>query len=129
MRRRYQFDTTRIRRIATPRCHTLDMDPLLDALKKLTGRDNAAFRPHQREAVEALVAAQRVLVVQRTGWGKSAVYFLATHLLREQGYGPTLLISRLKASSRANPWCKQPKRKGPILSSSVRMVVPVSAAC
>jgi ATP-dependent DNA helicase RecQ len=76
------------------------MDPLLDALRKLTGREDASFRPHQREAVEALVGAQRVLVVQRTGWGKSAVYFLATHLLRQQGYGPTLLISPLLALMR-----------------------------
>ena len=75
-------------------------DPLLDALKELTGRDDATFRPHQREAVEALVDKQRVLVVQRTGWGKSAVYFLATHLLREQGTGPTLLISPLLALMR-----------------------------
>jgi ATP-dependent DNA helicase RecQ len=43
---------------------------------------------------------ERVLVVQRTGWGKSAVYFLATHLLRKQGLGPTLLISPLLALMR-----------------------------
>lgn len=75
-------------------------DPLLAALHALTGRNDASFRPHQREAVEALVGHQRVLVVQRTGWGKSAVYFLATHLLREQGMGPTLLISPLLALMR-----------------------------
>lgn len=75
-------------------------DPLLDALRTLTGRDDASFREHQRDAVEALVDRQRVLVVQRTGWGKSAVYFLATHLLREQGAGPTLLISPLLALMR-----------------------------
>lgn len=75
-------------------------DALLDALRKLTGRDDATFRPHQREAVEALTHSQRVLVVQRTGWGKSAVYFLATHLLRQQGLGPTLLISPLLALMR-----------------------------
>ncbi|MFK7919162.1 MAG: RecQ family ATP-dependent DNA helicase [Ilumatobacter sp.] len=75
-------------------------DPLLDALRTLTNRDDASFRPHQRDAVEALVERQRVLVVQRTGWGKSAVYFLATHLLREQGAGPTLLISPLLALMR-----------------------------
>ena len=75
-------------------------DALLDSLRTLTGRDDADFRPHQREAVEALVGSQRVLVVQRTGWGKSAVYFLATHLLRQQGSGPTLLISPLLALMR-----------------------------
>ncbi len=75
-------------------------DELLDALRTLTGRDDATFRQHQRDAVEALVDHHRVLVVQRTGWGKSAVYFLATHLLRQQGLGPTLLISPLLALMR-----------------------------
>jgi len=79
---------------------TTNDDPLLDALRTLTGRDDAAFREHQREAVESLVEGERVLVVQRTGWGKSAVYFLATHLLRGGGYGPTLLISPLLALMR-----------------------------
>jgi ATP-dependent DNA helicase RecQ len=78
----------------------LATDPLLDALRTLTGRQDAAFRDDQRNAVEALVERQRVLVVQRTGWGKSAVYFLATHLLRADGMGPTLLISPLLALMR-----------------------------
>ena len=76
-------------------------DPLLDALRLLTGRPDADFRDGQREAIEALVDDRaRVLVVQRTGWGKSAVYFLTTHLLRAQGLGPTLLISPLLALMR-----------------------------
>src|SRR5690606_15420632 len=67
----------------------------------LTGRPDAAFRNGQRDAIEALVRDRaRVLVVQRTGWGKSAVYFLTTHLLRQQGLGPTLLISPLLALMR-----------------------------
>jgi ATP-dependent DNA helicase RecQ len=54
------------------------------------------FREGQWEAIEALVfKRQRVLVVQRTGWGKSLVYFLATRLLRAQGRGVTVLISPL----------------------------------
>jgi ATP-dependent DNA helicase RecQ len=54
------------------------------------------FRVGQWEAIEAVaVNRQRALIVQRTGWGKSLVYFLATKLLREQGAGPTLLISPL----------------------------------
>ena len=58
--------------------------------------DHAEFRDGQWEAIEALVVnRQRALVVQRTGWGKSLVYFLATRLLRNQGYGPTILISPL----------------------------------
>ena len=70
-------------------------------LRDLTGRPDAAFRDGQFEAVSALVAdRRRVLVVQRTGWGKSAVYFVAARLLREQGAGPTLIISPLLALMR-----------------------------
>jgi len=58
--------------------------------------DQAEFRPVQWEAIEAAVSKRnRVLVVQRTGWGKSAVYFLATKILRNQGSGPSLLVSPL----------------------------------
>lgn len=70
-------------------------------LRDLTGRPDAAFRDGQFEAVSALVAdRRRVLVVQRTGWGKSAVYFVAARMLREQGAGPTLIISPLLALMR-----------------------------
>jgi ATP-dependent DNA helicase RecQ len=56
----------------------------------------ADFRRNQWEAIEALaVDRKRVLVVERTGWGKSIVYFLATKLLRDTGAGPTFLISPL----------------------------------
>jgi ATP-dependent DNA helicase RecQ len=69
-------------------------------LAELAGPD-ADFRPHQLEAVRDLVADRaRVLCVQRTGWGKSAVYFLATALLRERGAGPTLIVSPLLALMR-----------------------------
>ncbi|MBZ0279152.1 MAG: RecQ family ATP-dependent DNA helicase [Anaerolineae bacterium] len=61
----------------------------------------AAFRDGQWEAIEALVVKrQRALVVQRTGWGKSMVYFLATRLLRKEGAGTTILISPLLALMR-----------------------------
>lgn len=74
---------------------------LHEALRQLTGNPAAEFRDGQQEAIEALVGARsRVLVVQRTGWGKSAVYFLTTHLLRAEGLGPTLLISPLLALMR-----------------------------
>ncbi|MDQ4504262.1 DEAD/DEAH box helicase [Sinomonas sp. ASV322] len=73
----------------------------LDVLHKLVGRDDAAFHPGQFEAIEALVAhRRRTLVVQRTGWGKSAVYFVASLLLRAQGAGPTLIVSPLLALMR-----------------------------
>ncbi|MBD4568419.1 DEAD/DEAH box helicase, partial [Xanthomonas citri pv. citri] len=55
----------------------------------------------QFEAIEALVAhRRRALVVQRTGWGKSAVYFVASLLLRARGAGPTLIVSPLLALMR-----------------------------
>src|SRR5262245_57853729 len=73
----------------------------LTLLERLTASDAATFRPGQWEAIERLVEARdRVLVVQRTGWGKSAVYFVATRLLRDRGAGPTLLISPLLALMR-----------------------------
>src|SRR2546423_3908705 len=56
----------------------------------------ADFREGQWEAIElAAHQRQRVLVVQRTGWGKSVVYFIAAKILRDAGAGPTLLISPL----------------------------------
>ncbi|UNT01259.1 DEAD/DEAH box helicase [Streptomyces tubbatahanensis] len=61
----------------------------------------ARLRPDQWRAIEALVAERkRALVVQRTGWGKSAVYFVATALLRKQGSGPTVIVSPLLALMR-----------------------------
>ncbi|MDQ3158135.1 MAG: RecQ family ATP-dependent DNA helicase [Actinomycetota bacterium] len=73
----------------------------LDALKILTSRDDAVFHDGQYEAIAALVDDhRRALVVQRTGWGKSAVYFIATLLMRRQGAGPTLLVSPLLALMR-----------------------------
>jgi ATP-dependent DNA helicase RecQ len=72
----------------------------LELLRALAGPD-AVFRPDQREAIEDLVdRRRRVLCVQRTGWGKSAVYFIATALLRREGAGPTVLISPLLALMR-----------------------------
>lgn len=67
----------------------------LALLHKMIGEDKT-FRPGQWEAIEAVaIKKQRALVVQRTGWGKSLVYFIATKLLREQNAGLTLLISPL----------------------------------
>ncbi|TFD72836.1 RecQ family ATP-dependent DNA helicase [Cryobacterium fucosi] len=73
----------------------------LEILRTLVGRDDAAFHEGQFEAIATLVdARKRALVVQRTGWGKSAVYFVATLLLRRQGAGPTILVSPLLALMR-----------------------------
>jgi len=64
-------------------------------LRQMLGADKS-FREGQWEAIEsAAVRKQRVLVVQRTGWGKSIVYFIATKILRDGGAGPALLISPL----------------------------------
>ena len=64
-------------------------------LRKMLG-PTAVFREGQWQAIEAIVThRRRVLVVQRTGWGKSLVYFLSTKLLRDQGSGPTILVSPL----------------------------------
>src|SRR5262245_35497969 len=71
-----------------------------ELLIRLAGAD-ARFREHQREAIADLVDDRaRVLCVQRTGWGKSAVYFIAAALLRERGAGPALIVSPLLALMR-----------------------------
>ena len=73
----------------------------LEVLHTLVGRADAAFHDGQFEAIETLVDdRRRALVVQRTGWGKSAVYFVATLLLRRRGAGPTILVSPLLALMR-----------------------------
>ena len=69
--------------------------PLDDHLRTMLGPD-AEFREGQREAIEAVLGdGQRALVVQRTGWGKSLVYWIATRVRRDRGHGPTLIISPL----------------------------------
>jgi len=73
----------------------------LARLRQLTGNPAVGFRDGQLEAITRLVERRgRTLVVQRTGWGKSAVYFIATRLLRDAGAGPTVLISPLLALMR-----------------------------
>src|SRR6201985_1781462 len=69
-------------------------------LRALAG-DHARLREDQWTAIRALVVERRrTLVVQRTGWGKSAVYFVATALLRARGAGPTVIVSPLLALMR-----------------------------
>lgn len=70
-------------------------------LRKALGRVDAEFRSGQWEAIDALVNGQeQLLVVQRTGWGKSVVYFIATRILRDRGFGTTLIVSPLLALMR-----------------------------
>ena len=78
-----------------------DQSQATTILRQALADPAAEFRDGQWEAIDALVNhRQRLLVVQRTGWGKSAVYFIATRLLRNQGAGPTLIISPLLALMR-----------------------------
>ena len=71
-------------------------DAALQHLRALTGNARAGFRDGQLEAIRVIGEDRgRALVVQRTGWGKSAVYFIATRMLRGQGLGPTLIVSPL----------------------------------
>ena len=73
----------------------------LELLRIGSGRADAAFRDGQEDAIRHIVEGKgRLLVVQKTGWGKSFVYFIATKLLREAGNGPALLISPLLALMR-----------------------------
>lgn len=73
------------------------MDRVYEILRESYG-ENAEFREGQKEAIEAVVNGKRTLVVQKTGWGKSLVYFLAARLLKEKKRdGITLIISPLLA--------------------------------
>lgn len=73
----------------------------LELLRKGSGRAHATFRDDQEQAIRYVVEGRgRLLVVQKTGWGKSFVYFIATKLLRDAGQGPALLISPLLALMR-----------------------------
>jgi ATP-dependent DNA helicase RecQ len=79
----------------------ISREKALDTLRNGLGKQDGAFREGQWEAIVQLVNARgRVLCVQRTGWGKSMVYFVAAKLMREQGLGPTLIISPLLALMR-----------------------------
>lgn len=79
----------------------MDRTEALALLRTATDNPHADFRDGQWEAIAVLVnQKQRALVVQSTGWGKSMVYFIATRILRNQGSGPTLIISPLLALMR-----------------------------
>ncbi|HEC8325434.1 TPA: RecQ family ATP-dependent DNA helicase [Providencia rettgeri] len=70
-------------------------------LKAALANPAAEFRDGQWEAIDALVNhRQKLLVVQRTGWGKSSVYFISTKIFRDRGMGPTIIVSPLLALMR-----------------------------
>ena len=80
---------------------TTDLRADAEALLRELAGPEARLREDQWVAIEALVVhRRRALVVQRTGWGKSAVYFTATSLLRRRGAGPTVIVSPLLALMR-----------------------------
>jgi len=80
--------------------NSLNRDRAEALLRQMLGADKS-FRDGQWEAIEAVaLRKQRVMVVQRTGWGKSIVYFIATKILRDRGVGPALLVSPLLALMR-----------------------------
>lgn len=80
---------------------TFDRLRALELLKLGSGLPDASFRAGQEEAIRHVVEGRsRLLVVQKTGWGKSFVYFIANKLLREAGAGPALLVSPLLALMR-----------------------------
>ncbi len=85
--------------MARPASH--GRDAALRLLRQSLQVPGADFRAGQWEAIDALVNRRsRLLVVERTGWGKSTVYFIATRLLRDAGRGPTLIVSPLLALMR-----------------------------
>jgi ATP-dependent DNA helicase RecQ len=78
-----------------------DLRQRAEAVLATLAGPSARLRDDQWTAIHALVAERRrALVVQRTGWGKSAVYFVATALLRAAGAGPTVIVSPLLALMR-----------------------------
>jgi len=73
----------------------------LELLRLGSGQVHAIFRDGQEEAIQQITDGDhRLLVVQKTGWGKSFVYFISTKILREAGCGPALLVSPLLALMR-----------------------------
>ena len=73
----------------------------LELLRLGSGQVHASFREGQEEAIQQMIDGDhRLLVVQKTGWGKSFVYFISTKILREAGCGPALLVSPLLALMR-----------------------------
>ena len=84
-----------------PRTRAATRSAALAMLRTALDNPTASFRPGQWEAVDALAnRRERLLVVERTGWGKSAVYFIAARILRDRGHGMALIVSPLLALMR-----------------------------
>jgi len=79
----------------------MDEESALALLRISLNNEHAAFRENQWEAIDTVVnQRKKLLVIERTGWGKSSVYFLSTRILRDQGKGITIIISPLLALMR-----------------------------
>jgi len=79
----------------------MDKQSAESLLQTAVNDPNARFRAGQWEAIDALVNdGRKLMVVERTGWGKSSVYFISTRILRDRGAGPTIIISPLLALMR-----------------------------
>jgi len=79
----------------------MDKQGAVTLLRKALDIPDANFREGQWEAIEKLtINKEKLLVIQRTGWGKSSVYFISSRILRDQGKGPTIIISPLLALMR-----------------------------
>ena len=79
----------------------LNKEKCLTLLQTSLNSSSANFRENQWEAINLIISEKsKLLVVERTGWGKSTVYFLTTKILREQGFGVTLIVSPLLALMR-----------------------------
>ena len=74
---------------------TIDIEQRAYQILREAYGPQAQFRAGQLEAIKYVLEGKSSLVVQKTGWGKSLVYFIATRILREQGAGPTLIVSPL----------------------------------
>ena len=87
--------------MAMDRANSPDHQMGLKLLRAAVHKTTATFWEGQWEAIDAVANRRaRMLIVQRTGWGKSSVYFIATRLLRNRGLGPTLIVSPLLALMR-----------------------------
>ena len=79
----------------------VDKQSTLALIKKALNDDEVSFRDGQWETIDALVHHnKKILLVQRTGWGKSIVYFISARMMRDQGKGPAIIISPLLALMR-----------------------------
>lgn len=79
----------------------MDKNSAESLLKTALANSNARFREGQWEAIDGLVnRRQKLLVVERTGWGKSSVYFISAKIFRDRGLGPTIIVSPLLALMR-----------------------------